>query len=56
MLNAIRPDVYVKGADYTEAQLVEAPVVKSWGGRVALMPLVAGQSTTQLIRRMKDEG
>jgi D-beta-D-heptose 7-phosphate kinase/D-beta-D-heptose 1-phosphate adenosyltransferase len=52
LLNAIRPDVYVKGADYTEAQLVEAPVVKAWGGRVALMPLVAGQSSSQLIEKI----
>lgn len=48
---AIRPDVLVKGADYTEDTVVGAPEVCSWGGRVCLVPLVEGFSTTELVSK-----
>jgi len=52
LINAIRPDVLVKGADYTIATVVGAAEVASWGGSVKLMPLVAGLSTTAIAARM----
>lgn len=48
---AIRPDVLVKGGDYTEDTVVGAPEVRSWGGRVCLVPLVEGFSTTELVSK-----
>lgn len=51
-INAFRPDVLVKGGDYTEDQVVGAPEVRSWNGRVAIVPTVAGFSTTNLIAKM----
>lgn len=48
----LRPDVYVKGGDYVAAPLPEAPIVESYGGRVELVPLQAGRSTTGLIREI----
>jgi D-beta-D-heptose 7-phosphate kinase/D-beta-D-heptose 1-phosphate adenosyltransferase len=48
---AIRPDVLVKGGDYTEDAVVGAPEVRSWGGRVCLVPLVEGFSTTELVSK-----
>lgn len=48
---AIRPDVLVKGGDYTEDTVVGAPEVCSWGGRVCLVPLVEGFSTTELVSK-----
>ena len=48
----LRPDVLVKGADYTEETVVGAPEVKSWGGQVVLIPLVADRSTTGIIQRL----
>jgi D-beta-D-heptose 7-phosphate kinase / D-beta-D-heptose 1-phosphate adenosyltransferase len=47
----LEPDVIVKGADYKEDQVVGGDVVKARGGRVVVVPLVEGQSTTSLIKR-----
>lgn len=52
LIQAIRPDVLVKGADYREDQVVGADVIKSYGGRVLLATLVDGVSTTRTIARM----
>ena len=49
LIEAIRPDVLVKGGDYSEESVVGAREVRSWGGRVELIPLVKGVSTTRLI-------
>jgi len=51
-LEVVRPDVHVNGAEYGE-NCIEAPTVKKYGGRVHLMPKVAGLSTTGLIARIK---
>ncbi len=51
LIEAIRPDVLVKGGDYCESDVVGASEVRGWGGRVELVPLVAGCSTTNLIER-----
>lgn len=51
LVAALRPDVYVKGGDYTsEGELPEAAVVRSYGGRVEILPQVPGRSTTAIIR------
>ncbi len=51
LIRAVRPDVLVKGGDYTEEMVVGAPDVQSWGGRVCLIPLVEGFSTSKLIAK-----
>ena len=51
----VRPDVYVKGGDYTLDTLPEAKVVQSYGGRVAFVDLVAGRSTTNVIEKILAE-
>ncbi|HYZ66266.1 MAG TPA: PfkB family carbohydrate kinase [Mycobacterium sp.] len=48
-LEQLRPDVWVKGGDYTEADLPEAGVVRRHGGEVVLLPTVAGYSSSSLI-------
>lgn len=48
---ACRPDVLVKGGDYTEQSIVGAQEVRGWGGCVAIIPLVAGRSSSRLIER-----
>jgi D-beta-D-heptose 7-phosphate kinase / D-beta-D-heptose 1-phosphate adenosyltransferase len=48
-LEQLRPDVWVKGGDYTEADLPEAAVVRRHGGEVVLLPTVAGYSSSSLI-------
>lgn len=52
LIEKIRPDVLVKGGDYTPETIVGADVVRSYGGRVEILPLVPGYSTTALIRRL----
>jgi len=53
-ITAIRPDVLVKGSDYTEDQVVGGDVVKQGGGRVALVDLVPDRSTTALVHKAGD--
>ena len=48
---ALKPDLLAKGADYATDQVVGADTVRAVGGRVLLVPLVRGHSTTSLIRR-----
>lgn len=52
LMKAIRPEVIVKGADYKKSEVVGADFVESYGGRVCLVPLVEGRSTTNLIRKI----
>ena len=52
LIDVIRPDVIVKGDDYTEEQVVGGKEVKSWGGEVKLIPLVQGRSTSKIIEKM----
>lgn len=53
LIQAVRPDILVKGADYTKDRVVGADVVEAMGGRVELVPLVEGRSTTATIQRMR---
>ncbi|HEY2584496.1 MAG TPA: D-glycero-beta-D-manno-heptose 1-phosphate adenylyltransferase [Tepidisphaeraceae bacterium] len=52
LIEMIRPDVLVKGADYTKERVVGWDLVEGYGGRVALAPLIDGRSTSALIRRI----
>lgn len=47
----VRPDVLVKGADWT-ANIVGQSEVESWGGQVIALPLVEGRSTTGIVERV----
>lgn len=49
-LQRLRPDVWAKGGDYEGAELPEAGLVASWGGRVVLLPYLAGRSTTRILQ------
>lgn len=53
LLEALRPDVYVKGSDYTPETLPEWPLVTRLGGRVHLLDNVEDRSTTRLIHRIR---
>jgi D-beta-D-heptose 7-phosphate kinase/D-beta-D-heptose 1-phosphate adenosyltransferase len=55
LIQAARPEVLIKGADYAESEVVGAAEVRSWGGEVKLAEIVEGQSTTAAIARMKKE-
>jgi rfaE bifunctional protein nucleotidyltransferase chain/domain len=51
-IEALRPDVHVKGGDYRPEELPEKEVVEGYGGKVVIVPLVEGFSTTELIERI----
>jgi D-beta-D-heptose 7-phosphate kinase / D-beta-D-heptose 1-phosphate adenosyltransferase len=53
LIRSIRPDVLVKGGDYTTETIVGADEVTTWGGRVEIIPTVSGASTTNTISKMK---
>jgi D-beta-D-heptose 7-phosphate kinase/D-beta-D-heptose 1-phosphate adenosyltransferase len=53
ILKQIKPDLLVKGADYTHATVVGAKEVESWGGKVALAQLLPGHSTTATLARLR---
>jgi D-beta-D-heptose 7-phosphate kinase/D-beta-D-heptose 1-phosphate adenosyltransferase len=49
---ALRPDVIVKGGDYTLDSMVGAREVQSWGGEAIVVPLTPGQSTSSIMERL----
>jgi rfaE bifunctional protein nucleotidyltransferase chain/domain len=53
LIREIRPDVLVKGSDYTSAEVVGRDFVEAQGGRVELVPLVPGYSTTAVVERIR---
>ena len=52
LIEGVRPDVLVKGADYTIETVVGADFVQSYGGKIVLAKLVDGQSTTRTIQKI----
>ena len=52
LIAELQPDIYVKGGDYTLDTLPEAKIVQSYGGRVELVNLVEGKSTTNIIKKI----
>ena len=53
LILAIRPDLLVKGGDYSPDTIVGRTEVESWGGRVHVVPLTAGHSTTRIIEALR---
>lgn len=53
LVSAIKPDVMIKGADYKVEEIAGADVVQSYGGKIVLIDLVEGQSTSSMIERSK---
>ncbi len=56
LISAIKPDILVKGADYRREDVVGGDVVESYGGKVCLVPLLKGYSTTDITRRIISAG
>lgn len=49
LIKLVKPDILVKGADWSKDKIIGADLVESYGGRVELMPLVEGKSSTNII-------
>lgn len=56
LVQALRPDVYVKGGDYADHRPPEAEVAEAYGGVFRLVELVPGRSTSDLVRRIRVSG
>lgn len=53
LLRMMRPELYVKGGDYTAEMLAEAPLVRALGGEVRVLGYLPDRSTTAIIGRMR---
>ena len=53
LIDALRPDIIVKGGDYDMETLPETALVKSWGGRAVAIPFEFERSTTALVRKIR---
>jgi D-beta-D-heptose 7-phosphate kinase/D-beta-D-heptose 1-phosphate adenosyltransferase len=53
LIRALKPDVFVKGGDYTRERLPEAPLVEALGGVVHILPYLQDRSTTGLIQKIQ---
>ncbi len=53
LIELVRPDVYVKGGDYADHGIPEESLVTALGGRVEILDLVPGRSTTALLERVR---
>jgi rfaE bifunctional protein nucleotidyltransferase chain/domain len=53
LIKALEPDVLVKGGDYTEVNVVGSQEVRSMGGRVVIIPLTPGHSTTAIVEKLR---
>jgi rfaE bifunctional protein nucleotidyltransferase chain/domain len=53
LINALKPEIYVKGGDYQNRTLPERPAVEAYGGQVELIDLVPERSTSALIARIR---
>ena len=54
IIRAVHPDVLIKGGDYAPADVVGREDVEGWGGRLVIVPLTAGHSTTATIASLRD--
>jgi rfaE bifunctional protein nucleotidyltransferase chain/domain len=52
LIKFLRPDCLVKGGDWKEASVVGCDLVRSWGGRVVIIPLTEGASTTNIVEKI----
>lgn len=53
LINAIKPDILVKGGDYKPADIVGADIVSSRGGEIVVIPFLEGRSTSSIIEKIK---
>lgn len=53
LIEALQPDIYVKGGDYADKPLPERTAVEAYGGRIELIDYLPNHSTTRLIEKIK---
>ncbi|MBD5608401.1 MAG: D-glycero-beta-D-manno-heptose 1-phosphate adenylyltransferase, partial [Desulfovibrio sp.] len=53
LIKAVRPDYLVKGGDYSPEEIVGSSFVRSYGGQTLTIPLIEGESTTNIVNRIQ---
>ncbi|MDI6743307.1 MAG: D-glycero-beta-D-manno-heptose 1-phosphate adenylyltransferase, partial [Smithella sp.] len=53
LINLLQPDVLLKGGDWPEEKVVGREEIRTWGGRVAIIPEIEGKSTTNIVEKIK---
>ena len=56
LIELIKPKIIVKGGDYNIEEIVGSKLIKNWNGKVKIIPLVRGFSTTKKIKKLKRQG
>ena len=56
LIKLIRPNFLVKGGDYKKSKIVGSQIIKEWNGKVRIVPLLKGYSTSSIIKKNKREG
>lgn len=54
LISEIKPDIYVKGGDYSIEDIPEAKIVSTSGGKTVLIPEVAGRSSSNIIKKISE--
>lgn len=54
LISKVKPDIYVKGGDYTEETLPETATLKKYGGKIKFIQVVDSCSTTNIIERIRE--
>lgn len=52
IIELLRPEFHVKGGDYDAENMIETPTVRSYGGRVVILPFLEGHSTTAILGKL----
>ena len=55
LIKKVRPHILVKGADWKVSSIAGAREVKNWGGKVKLIPLLKGRSTSGILKKIKSK-
>lgn len=56
LIKLIRPNFLVKGGDYKKSKIVGSRTIRKWNGKVKIVPLLKGYSTSSIIKKNKIEG
>ncbi|MAZ07687.1 MAG: D-glycero-beta-D-manno-heptose-7-phosphate kinase [Rickettsiales bacterium] len=54
LIESLKPDIIFKGKDYKISDVVGSESIKKWNGKVKLVPLIKGNSTSNIVKRIKD--
>lgn len=54
IMNRLRPDIQVKGGDYTPSEIPESKVLKGYGGQLKIVSFIPGFSTSEIIKKIKN--